>query len=348
VAQLDLHLQLSLRSYALDVAVAVDGGTLALVGPSGAGKTTVVRALAGLRRPDAGHVRVDGRVWFDGAAKVALAPEHRSVGVVFQDYALFPHMTVAANVAFARGAEPLGLLGRFGVGHLAGARPGALSGGERQRVALARALARDPQLLLLDEPLSALDTHTRAQVREELGELLREVGLTTLLVTHDFRDAAVLADRVAVIVDGRLRQLGTPQELVDGPDDAFVASFTGATVVRGQATARRGGGSTVVLDDGGGALLADTTADGAVQVAVQPWNVALDVVGGDEADGIRGRLGRLTPEGSGVRVRVGPLIAHTTHAALQALGAEPGDPVRASVAPAHVRVFKSLHESSEP
>ena len=156
---------------------------------------------------------------------------------MFQEYALFPHLTVRANVAFGGRDRVDELLERFGIAHLSGVRPGELSGGERQRVALARALARDPAVLLLDEPLAALDAHTKADIRGELHELLRDLGLPTLLVTHDYGDAAALADEVGVLVAGSLRQLAPPAELVASPADAFVAAFTGANLLHGTAIA---------------------------------------------------------------------------------------------------------------
>ena len=152
-----------------------------------------------------------------------------------QEYALFPHLTAAANVGFADQRRAPALMDRLGISHLADARPDHLSGGERQRVALARALVRDPRVLALDEPLAALDAQTRRTIRHELSGLLRELAIPTLLVTHDFHDAAVLADRVAILADGRLRQTATPAELVSAPADAFVAAFTGANVLPGSA-----------------------------------------------------------------------------------------------------------------
>src|SRR5204862_4013017 len=160
----------------------------------------------------------------DVERRVFRRPEERRVGLVFQDYALFPHLSVGQNVAYAGGTDVAGLLERFEIAHLAEARPAELSGGERQRVALARALARDPAVLLLDEPLSALDAFTRAQVRTELRELLRSLALPTVLVTHDFEDAAALSDLVGVLVDGHVLQTAAPSELVASPADAFVAS----------------------------------------------------------------------------------------------------------------------------
>ena len=188
----------SLRAYDAHVGLTVGAGeTLALVGPSGAGKSTTLRVVAGLLRPDSGLVEVDDETWLDTTRGIDLAPERRRVGYLFQEYALFPHLDVSSNVRFGapRGSSVSELLDRFRIGALGRARVRELSGGERQRVALARALARRPATLLLDEPLSALDAHTRVEVRSELHELLRGLGLPTVLVTHDFEDAAALADR---------------------------------------------------------------------------------------------------------------------------------------------------------
>ncbi len=224
---LSVHFTHPLRSFDASVQLTVpDGATTALVGPSGAGKTTVLRVVAGLLRPRTGVVTLGERTWLDTDRGIDVSPERRRVGYLFQEYALFPHLDVLANVRFGarRGARVADLLERFGISHLEAARIGELSGGERQRVALARALALEPGVLLLDEPLSALDAHTKAAVRIELHELLRELALPTILVTHDFEDAAALADQVGVIVDGTVLQSGTAAELVATPADPFVAS----------------------------------------------------------------------------------------------------------------------------
>ena len=315
---LDLALDHPLRSYRLSVDASLGRETLALVGPSGAGKSSVLRAIAGLLR-------------LDTEAGVDLTPERRSVGLVFQEYALFPHLDVRRNVGFGGRERADELLERFRISHLATARPGDLSGGERQRVALARALARDPAVLLLDEPLSALDAHTRAIVRGELAELLDELGLPTLLVTHDFEDAAALADRVGVIVDGQVLQLGAAAELLAAPADAFVASFTGANLLHGNARPGLDGLTEVVLDD---ATVAYSTDEGGgrVGLAVYPWEIAL--ARSEPADSavnhIRGEVRSLVPLGNRVRVRVGPVTAEITAASAERLGLREGEPVVAS------------------
>ena len=311
MATLQADFTLPLRAFALDVALDVSG-VVALVGPSGAGKTSVLRVIAGLVEPQRGRVTLDGEPWLDNERGVSLPPERRRVGLVFQDYALFPHLTVRANVAFGAGGRPVDtVLERFRIGHLAAAHPQELSGGERQRVALARALARDPAVLLLDEPLAALDAHTKSEVRHELAELLRELALPTLLVTHDYEVAAALADEVGVLVEGRLRQLGPPADLVARPRDAFVASFTGANLLRGKA--RRGEGAlTAIRLEGGEDLYSADEAEGDVGVVVYPWEVS--VARTHAPDAVRGQVGSLVEVANRVRVRVGPVTAEVTAA----------------------------------
>jgi molybdate transport system ATP-binding protein len=323
---LRLDVRIPRRAFDVDVALTVaPGETIALVGPSGAGKTTLLRAVAGLTDPASGTIAC-GETWFDERTRVP--PEQRSVGLVFQDYALFPHLTVEQNVAFGGPAD--GLLERFGIAHLARARPRELSGGERQRVALARALARRPKVLLLDEPMAALDPDTRSTVRAELHALLRELPLPTLLVTHDFEDAATLAESIGVLVEGRLRQLATPSDLVAAPADAFVARLAGGNVLRG--TARPQGDLTEIeLDDRMTIWSADPAA-GRVSVLVYPWDVSLsrDPPVDSALNHVRGPIASVVPLGNRVRVRVGPLTAEVTAASAARLGLRPGEPVVAS------------------
>lgn len=216
----------------LDVELAcAPGELLALVGPSGAGKSTVLRTIAGLYRSPAGLVRCNGELWQDSAQDLALSPQARRVGLVFQDYALFPHMTAEANVAAALGHLPrrdrrMRARALLELVHLAGLerrRPAELSGGQRQRVALARALARDPAVLLLDEPFSAVDQVTRRRLRRELVQLRATLGMPVVLVTHDLDEAVALADRIAVLHHGRTLQSGAPFELLMRPDTPAVA-----------------------------------------------------------------------------------------------------------------------------
>ncbi len=331
---LSVHFTHPLRSFDASVELTVpDGATTALVGPSGAGKTTVLRVVAGLLRPRTGVVTLDDRTWLDTGKGVDVPPERRRVGYLFQEYALFPHLDVLANVRFGagRGAPVAELLERFGISHLTAARIGELSGGERQRVALARALALEPGVLLLDEPLSALDAHTKAAVRIELHELLRELALPTILVTHDFEDAAALADHVGVIVDGKVLQSGTAAELVAAPADPFVASFTGATLLEGTASASANGLTEVVLDSGGSAWSTDR-GTGRVGLAIYPWEVSLgrELPADSAVNHIRATVASIVPLGNRTRVRVGPIVAEVTAASAERLGFREGDVVVAS------------------
>jgi molybdate transport system ATP-binding protein len=319
MAALRADFTLPLRTFELALALEV-GDTVALVGPSGAGKTSVLRAIAGLVRPPLGTIALGADVWLDSGRKIFRKPDERRVGLVFQEYALFPHMTVRQNVAYAGKERADEYLERFRISHLAGARPAALSGGERQRVALARALARDPGTILLDEPLSALDTHTKDAVRAELQELLGEFSLPTIIVTHDYEDAAALADRVGVLVDGHLRQIATPSELVDRPTDAFVASFTGANLLHGHAT-RFDDELTAVRLRTGEVIYSTDRREGEVGVVVYPWDVSVARVRHDDSalNVIDAEIGSVVTVGNRVRVRVGPVTAEVTVASASKL-----------------------------
>jgi molybdate transport system ATP-binding protein len=224
-----------LPEFTLDVAWSAGDGVAVLFGPSGAGKTLTLQCLAGLIRPDAGRIVVDDRVLFDSAAGVDLPPQHRRVGYVFQGYALFPHLTVGQNVAFGlrdrpraeRQARAAEVMERLGLGGLEHRPPGELSGGQRQRVALGRALAIDPALLLLDEPLSALDAPLRRSLRDELRTVLSGWGTAAVVVTHDFTEAYQLADRIVIYEGGQVIQSAPRAELLWQPASEAVARIMG-------------------------------------------------------------------------------------------------------------------------
>jgi molybdate transport system ATP-binding protein len=290
------------------------------VGPSGAGKTTILKLIAGLMTPTAGSIECDGRRWF--GAGVNLPPEERRVGFVFQQYALFPHLSVRRNVGFQarRPVEPL--LERLRIDHLEHARPGELSGGERQRVALARALAIDPLLLLLDEPLNALDPTTREAVAGELSNILRDSGVPSVVVTHAYDEAAALSDRIVVVDGGRIVQEGSPQELLDVPASRFVADFAGMNYLRGVASGRH------VLLDRGSRVAIPEPADGPVAVLVAPWEITLSREAPAEASALNhvsGTVTRVTVLGNRARVAMDELTAEVVPESVERLGIRPGD-----------------------
>ena len=266
----------------LDIDIAVDDGeVVALLGPNGAGKTTALRAIAGLRPLDAGRIEVDGTVLDDPETGTFVPTAERPIGFVFQDYLLFPRLTALDNIAFglrARGhtkaaarADAHGWLDRFGLTDNAHAKPRALSGGQAQRVALARALATEPRLLLLDEPLAALDASTRLRVRTELRRHLASFDGARLLVTHDPLDAVVLADRLVIVEQGHVTQTGTPADVTARPASRYIAQLVGINLLFGTATSDR----TVRLDTGAELIVADPLPAPAVAVAIRPQAIAL-------------------------------------------------------------------------
>jgi molybdate transport system ATP-binding protein len=277
---LDAHLVVDRGAFRLDVRLAIDKGeVVALLGPNGAGKTTALRALAGLQPLTAGHVTLDRRDLDRPDARVWTPTERRPIGVVFQDYLLFPHLSALDNVAFgprrhgarreAARALAAGWLDRVGLGDHASRKPRHLSGGQAQRVALARALAVDPALLLLDEPLAALDARTRLDTRAALHRHLAEHSGATLLVTHDPLDALVLADRLVIVEHGRVVQEGDAATITAQPRTDYVARLVGLNLYRGIAD-----GHTVLVGDGFALATADRL-DGDAFVAFPPSAVAL-------------------------------------------------------------------------
>ncbi|MGH9183772.1 MAG: ABC transporter ATP-binding protein [Acidimicrobiales bacterium] len=325
--------------------------TVAVLGPNGAGKTTLLRALAGLTPLRAGRVELDGAVLDEPATGTWVPPERRPIGYVFQEHVLFPHLSVVENVAFGlrtRGVprrrareRAHGLLDRVGVGHHALARPGALSGGEAQRVALARALAVEPRLLLLDEPLAALDAAGRLDVRADLRRQLESFEGTRLLVTHDPVEAMVLADRLVVLEDGHLVQAGTPGQISRRPRSPYVARLVGLNLYRGTAT-----GTTVRLPGGGQLHLAAPAPrpGGRVLATVRPQSVALHRrrPEGTPRNVWPGTVVASEPDGGRVRVQVDaaiPVVAEITPAAVAELGLRPGSDVWVAIKATDIEAY---------
>jgi molybdate transport system ATP-binding protein len=318
--------------------------TFALVGPSGSGKTSVLRAVAGLLKPDRGRIVHRGVPWFDAARRVDLPPEARSVALVFQEYALFPHLTVWDNVAYGlrrnangradRRRRVRSLLDRFGIAELADARPLSLSGGERQRVALARGVATDPDVLLLDEPLSALDAETKGRISAELAQHLAELHLPTILVSHDFEDVIGLAERIAVMEGGRIVQTGGWRDLLEAPASSYVAALTGVNYFSGTAS-QRGGVTEVRSSDGEAVFVSTQPAAGPVGVVVYPWDVVLSTEGrsGSARNQLVGPVRRVAGIGNRIRVTVDsrpPVVAEVTEQSLRTMSLGPGVRVIAS------------------
>ena len=310
-----LEIEALRKSFGLNAVVqnfdlAVERGEfVSFLGPSGCGKTTTLRMVAGFETPSTGTIRIDGK------DVTRLRPNQRNVGMVFQSYALFPNMTVADNVAFGLKVAKRPVAERHGrveemlrlikLPTLAGRYPYQLSGGQQQRVALARALAIKPQVLLLDEPLSALDAKIRVSLREEIRGVQRALGITTVYVTHDQEEALSMSDRIVVMNEGRVEQIGTPFEIYNFPRTRFVASFVGTlNILRGRVTDAAGGRIAV---DGQEIVAASGIADGHAgevrSVALRPEAVTLEERT-DASNRMRGTIEEVSFLGSVVRIRV--------------------------------------------
>jgi molybdate transport system ATP-binding protein len=336
-------------SFRLDVALDAEAGqVVALLGPNGAGKTTLLRALAGLTGLQRGRVELGGQVLEDAATGVRLAPEARPVGFVFQDHRLFPHLNALDNVAFGlrcRGATRADArrvaadwLDRVGLTDQSGQRPATLSGGQAQRVALARALAIEPALLLLDEPLAALDATTRSEVRRDLRRHLRDYDGVPLLVTHDPIDALLLADRLVIMEGGRVVQDGSPAEITGRPRSAYVADLVGTNLYRGS-----GRDGAVTLATGAVVAIADALA-GDVFLVIDPRAVALhrQRPAGSPRNVWAGTVQGLDVLGDRVRVRIAgemSIVAEVTPAAVASLDLVDGTDVWAAVKATEVATY---------
>jgi molybdate transport system ATP-binding protein len=334
------RIQASLRLPVSGFSIAV------LFGPSGAGKTTVLRCLAGLERPERGTIHFREEVWFDAAQGVFLPPQRRGIGYFFQDYALFPHLSVARNVAYGLGGLTPGerqrrvrdMLALVGLSGLEGRYPRQLSGGEQQRVALARALARRPRLLLLDEPLAALDVPTRLQLRRELKHWLAELEVPAVLVTHDRAEAIGLGDRVVVMDGGQVLQAGPVEEVFSRPANAAAARVVGVeTVLPATVLAAAEGLADVALGSARVVALAQDIAPGACYVCVRAEDVVLEkgpIAPSSARNRLECRVQALTREGPLVRVHLDcgfPLMALITNQACQELGLRPGETLSALI-----------------
>jgi len=342
-----LRVELGRLELRVDLAVGA-GEVVAVLGPNGAGKTTLLRALAGLAPLAEGRVELDGVLLEDATAGVFVPPERRPIGVMFQGDLLFPHLSALENVAFGlrchgvtRGEAHRRAhewLDRFGLASRARALPRELSGGQSQRVALARALAVAPQLLLLDEPLSALDLTSRAEVRRDLRRHLESFAGVRLLVTHDPLEAMALAGRIVILEDGKLVQSGTPAEVCARPRSAYAADLAGVNLLRGRARGDR------IEIDGGGALVASGAPDGDVFAVIHPRAVALhrSAPEGTPRNVWRGCVEAIDHEGHRARVRVEgpfPIVAEITAAAAAELALDRGGEVWVSVKASEVNAY---------
>ena len=348
------------RRHSQDVSVSAefelesgDNRILVLFGPSGSGKTTILRCLAGLERPQEGFIRYDEETWFDAARGVHLPPQERRLGYVSQEYGLFPHLTVGENVRF--GMQPAGndsdrdlaaILQAVRLGGLADHRPAQLSGGQRQRVALARVLARRPRLILLDEPLAALDLPLRDPMRRELREFLRTIDVPSLLVTHDRVDALTVGDRMAVLADGSIRQVGAVEEVFSRPIDPSVAASVGVeTVIAGDVVGNADGLLTVRIGGLTACAASTTVTAGAVFVCIRAEDVVIETAargGASVRNHWSGPIVTVRPEGPVVRVTVDcgfPLAALLTKPAFDELKLQPGAWVSAAVKATAIHVI---------
>lgn len=344
--------------FTLDIELRIEPGeTVALLGPNGAGKSTAVEALAGIHQLDGGRIVLDGRVLDDPARDVFVPPEQRRVGVVFQDYLLFDHLSVAGNVMFGplaagmKRTEARRVAGewleRLGIDGFADRHPPSLSGGQAQRVALARALASGPELLLLDEALAALDVDTRSTLRRVLAEHLSAFDGPRLLITHDPTDAFLLADRIAVVEGGRLTQVGSGEDIRRRPATPYVAAVAGTNLLRGTNTS----GALRLRDRALVLQTADSHTEGAVLITIHPTAIALHLEqpSGSPRNTWPTTVAAIEPMGDTARITLGdplPLGVDITAASVAALELRPGSAIWASVKATEVGVAPA--EAAEP
>jgi molybdate transport system ATP-binding protein len=347
---LDAELTKPFPDFRLEIAATVERGeTLVVVGESGAGKTTFLRMLAGVERPGTGHITVNGDTWFASDSGLNWPASRRSVGWVAQDYGLFPHLSVAQNIAFGLRASGIPrserdrrvaeIMERMEIPTLAPRRPRELSGGQQQRVALARALVLEPQVLLLDEPLSALDLQTRQSVRTDLMRMLQDASCMTIYVTHSPIEALSFGDTITVLEMGRVTQTGPRDDLLTRPRSRYVGEFMGVNLFEGIVSERLDGGLAKVETANGNLLVVDPGEEGPVFVAVNPRDVTLfshppESSARNTFEGVVVEVIPEPPFGERTRVRIDsrpPLVAEVTSQAVTGLDLRPGRTVYAAV-----------------
>ncbi len=354
---LSVQVKKRLREFSLEIQFdAMPGETLVIIGPSGCGKTTSLNIIAGLVEPDEGRIALGDRVLFDAAAATSMPTERRSIGYVFQDFALFPHMTIAENVAYglrarrrpkreitAKVDEVLGLLG---INHLKARRPGALSGGERQRVAVARAVACDAEILLLDEPLGSLDAQTRNHVRGELQRMLRLIGRIAIMVTHDYVDALTFGSRICVLDRGRVLQMGTREQLLLHPKSRFVAELTGVNFFEGAiSTNSQDGLAEIWVGDNRLYASCEERDMGGILLAFFPSEVTIsrESPATSARNVFRSQVREVIHMGDKVRLSLNgslPMCAEISAQALRDLAIKEGDEVYASLKATAIKTYR--------
>jgi len=344
-----------LNEFDLSVAFEVNPGeTLVVIGPSGCGKTTTLNIISGLIKPAHGRVVLEDRCLFDSEAKIDVSVEKRNIGYVFQDYALFPHLTVEKNICYGLDCRGVGkketaakvaeTLEMVGLTRLAQRRPPQLSGGEKQRVALARAIAMDSPILLLDEPLGALDAQTRQNVRGELRSLLQRVHRMTLMVTHDAVDALTFGDKICVLDKGQIVQLGDKHELLAQPRTPFVANLVGANFFNGTISSQKSHG-LAAIHVGESVLHAATDEMGDILISFYPSDVTLSLhpPATSAVNVFESRVKEIVHMGDRARVGLNsalPFTAEISAAALEAMDLKEGSHVYASLKATAIKTYR--------
>lgn len=345
-----------LRDFSIDVDICIESNVAVMLGPSGHGKSTVLNMIAGITRPDEGKISIGNTLFFDSSRGISVGMEKRNIGFVFQDYALFPHLSVFENVAYglkARGLPAAEIqlrvmreLERLAISNLKSEVPARLSAGQRQRVALARALVIDPCLLLMDEPLSALDMQLRSRVRSELKALLHKLEIPTIIVTHDVLDAIGFGGAVMVLEQGRIAQQGSYEDLLAAPSSRFVAEFVESNAYSGNVKTVDAQGDAIITLENGVEINAvlEEGCGGTILVVIHPWDVSLQKTpeGGSVRNILNGNVLSICPLRDRVRVTVDAgiqITAEITRASLERLHLTVGDDIYVGFKTMAVRVF---------